>query len=86
MVSLKVALLGADVGHCAKRQAVQKGLGDLAGPGGAGAAADALRLVDTYVKVGVFGADALGGPVGTPACGDGHALPVIEVKTITTLN
>lgn len=32
-------------------QAVQKGLADLAGPGGAEAAADSLRLVDTYIKV-----------------------------------
>ncbi len=32
-------------------QAVQKGLADLAGPGGAEAAADCLRLVDTYIKV-----------------------------------
>lgn len=31
---------------------MQKGLADLAGPGGAAAAADALRLVDTYIKVG----------------------------------
>ncbi len=32
-------------------QAVQKGLADLAGPGGAEAAADSLRMVDTYIKV-----------------------------------
>lgn len=31
-------------------QAVQKGLADLAGPGGAEAAADCMRLVDTYIK------------------------------------
>lgn len=32
-------------------QAVQKGLADLSGVGGAAAAADALRLVDNYIKV-----------------------------------
>lgn len=32
-------------------QAVQKGLASLGGPGSAEAAADALRLVDTYIKV-----------------------------------
>ncbi|BDA40427.1 Syndetin [Coccomyxa sp. Obi] len=31
-------------------QAVQKGLAELAGPGGAEAAADSLRMVDTYIK------------------------------------
>jgi hypothetical protein len=32
-------------------QAVQKGLASLGRPGSAEAAADALRLVDTYIKV-----------------------------------
>lgn len=34
-------------------QALQRGLAELAGPGGAEAAADALRIVDTYIKVGM---------------------------------
>lgn len=38
-------------GFVACMQAVQKGLADLAGPGGAEAAADSLRMVDTYIKV-----------------------------------
>ena len=32
-------------------QALQRGMAELAGPGGAEAAADALRIVDTYIKV-----------------------------------
>ena len=32
-------------------QALQRGLAELAGPAGAEAAADALRIVDTYIKV-----------------------------------
>ena len=32
-------------------QALQRGLAELAGAGGAEAAADALRIVDTYIKV-----------------------------------
>ena len=31
-------------------QALQRGMAELAGPGGAEAAADALRIVDTYIK------------------------------------
>ena len=32
-------------------QALQRGMAELAGPAGAEAAADALRIVDTYIKV-----------------------------------
>ena len=32
-------------------QALQRGMAEQAGPGGAEAAADALRIVDTYIKV-----------------------------------
>lgn len=36
---------------CFAMQALQRGLAELAGAGGAEAAADALRIVDTYIKV-----------------------------------
>jgi hypothetical protein len=36
-------------------QAVQRGLAELGGPGGAATAADALRLVDNYIKAGLHG-------------------------------